>query len=59
MRHVVRLEHRAIVLEHGNPSMKSQIKQLAAVESKFLLLIFSFSVYFLPVEDYSGNYVFS
>lgn len=58
MRHVVRLEHRAIVLEPGNPSMKSQIKQLAAVESKFLLLIFSFSVYFLPVEDYAGNYVF-
>lgn len=29
---------RAIVLEHGNPSMKSQMKALAAAESKFLFM---------------------
>lgn len=39
-------EYRAIVLDPGNPSMKSQIKQLAAVESK--LLFRSFIVPFSP-----------
>ena len=34
------LNNRAIVLEHGNPSMTNQLKQLAAVESKFFLQIF-------------------
>lgn len=29
------LDNRAIVLDHGNPSMKNQMKALAAAEGKF------------------------
>lgn len=42
-------ELRAIVIDHENPSMKNQIKQLVAVESEFLIhrLYFLFSIWFL------------
>lgn len=38
-------DDRAIVLDHGNPSMKSQVKAFAAVESiYFLPQFFSFCI---------------
>lgn len=46
---------RAIVLEHGNPSMKSQMKALAAAEGKFLLICFTIFLFqvccWLPLAD--------
>lgn len=48
-------DDRAIVLDHGNPSMKSQMKAFAAVESiYFLPLIYSFCILrccLLPFRD--------
>lgn len=32
------IDDRAIILDHGSPSAKNQIKQLAAAEGKFFFL---------------------
>lgn len=37
------VDDRAIILDHGNPSMKNQIKQMVAAEGKVFLVMFVFA----------------